>query len=467
MKEAAFMGKELVAAIVAAMVLHVSAGAQTIERITFDEAIQRAVANNPTIQQAAAGIVRAEAILQQAGSSTRPQLSASISATVIDPITRFSGASIFPRTQTLTTAEFAVPLLTPVRWAQRNQLADQVFVSQQRAGDVRREIAVATAQAYLAIIASRRVLELNERARDNAAAHYAYANQRYEGGIGSRLNALRAQQELSADEARVEDAQLAVRRAQEALGVLIAAPGPADAAEEPVFDVPADQYVVSGFPPPPKASARLAEARYAREGGSRTEAVAAGALSTVPNVDLGLRPDIRLLAARQSAAERVVSDSWKDYLPSVTGLFSPQVLAPAGLFANARSWRATALFSVPLLDSGFRRGQARERQALLDDVRAERANTERQATSEIRTAREAVAATERALARARQAAEQAAEVVRITDIAFREGATTNIEVLDAQRQARDAETQATIAEDAVHRARLELLVATGRFPSGI
>jgi outer membrane protein TolC len=65
---------------------------------------------------------------------------------------------------------------------------------------------------------------------------------------------------------------------------------------------------------------------------------------------------------------------------------------------------------------------------------------------------------------AQQAADQANEVVRITDVAFREGATTNIEVLDAQRQARDAETQAAIDEDALRRARLELLVALGRFP---
>ena len=50
-------------------------------------------------------------------------------------------------------------------------------------------------------------------------------------------------------------------------------------------------------------------------------------------------------------------------------------------------------------------------------------------------------------------------------MAFREGATTNIEVIDAQRRARDAETTAAIAEDAVRRARLELLVATGRFPN--
>ena len=44
-------------------------------------------------------------------------------------------------------------------------------------------------------------------ARDNARAHYEYANQRYEGGIGSRLNALRARQEQSAVEARVEEAE--------------------------------------------------------------------------------------------------------------------------------------------------------------------------------------------------------------------------------------------------------------------
>lgn len=403
-----------------------NASAQGIERVTFDEAIRRAVTNHPTIRQAAAGIIRAESILQQVRARSRPSVNASFSTNVIAPVTRFAGSSIFPRTQTVTTGELSVPLLASVNWAQRNQAADQVFVSQRAAEEARREIATAAAQAYLAVIAQRRVLELNERARDNAKAHYDYANQRFEGGIGSRLNAIRAQQELSGDEARVEDARLAIRRSQEALGVLIAADGPVDAAAEPAFEVPApsspDQELIAG------------------------------------------RQDLRVIIARQSAAERIAGDAWKDNLPSVTALFAPQMLAPSGLFANARSWRASVVFSVPLFDSGQRRGVAREREALVDLVRAERSNAERQAQSEIRTAREAVSATERALAHARLAAEQANEVVRITDIAFREGATTNIEVLDAQRQARDAETDSAIAEDAVRRARLELLLATGRFP---
>ena len=114
-------------------------------------------------------------------------------------------------------------------------------------------------------------------------------------------------------------------------------------------------------------------------------------------------------------------------------------------------------------DAGRRRGISRERRALVDTVRAERSLIER-ARAEVRIAGEAIRSTERALAQARAAAEQANEVVRITDVAFRAGATTNIEVIDAQRRARDTETAAAVAEHELRRARLELLVAAGRFP---
>jgi outer membrane protein TolC len=39
-----------------------------------------------------------------------------------------------------------------------------------------------------------------------------------------------------------------------------------------------------------------------------------------------------------------------------------------------------------------------------------------------------------------------------------------IEVVDAERRARDADSAAVIAEDAVRQARLDLLVAAGQFP---
>ncbi len=417
--------------LVAATAPPAAAQQAAMDRLTFDEAIERAVTRNPTIEQAAAGILRAEALLQQVRSLSLPTLDATLTTRTIGPVQKFAGESINPRTQLTTSAVLGVPLLTPARWALRAQARDQVLVAQRSAADARREIAVAAAQAYLAIITQRRVAELNERARDNARAHFDDAHQRYEGGLGSRLNALRAQQELSADEARVEDARLAVRRAQEALGVLVAGDGPVDAAAEPAFDIPADVIAPAGAPAPPA---------------------------------IGSRPDVRLAEARIAAAERVVADSWKDYLPELTGVVSPQLLTPSGLFFPTRSWSAALIFSVPVLEFGERRGLKRERQARLDIARADRTGVERQARAELRAAIEAVRSTERALERTRAAAEQANEVVRITVIAFRAGATTNIEVIDAQRGARDAETAAAIAEDALRRARLELLVALGRFP---
>lgn len=412
-------------ALLVSAIVPAAARAQAMERVTFEEAVRRAVANHPNVQRAASDILRAQAVAQQVRTRSLPSADVTFTTSVIDPITQFSGSAITPRTQTLTSGGVSVPLITPVSWAERNQAADDIIVSERAAGDVRRQVAVAAAEAYLSIIAARRVLELNERARDNTRDHYEYAFERFQGGIGSRLNAVRAEEEVSANETRVEAARLAIVRAQESLGVLMAADGPVDAAADPVFELP-----------PPSSDAEL----------------------------IASREDVQVIVARESAARRRASDVWKEYLPSVTALFTPQVLAPAGLFANSRSWRAAVLFSVPVFDAGQRRGEARERQALVDFVRAERADAERRAGSEIRTAREAIASSERALVYARRAVEQANEVVRISDIAFREGATTNIEVIDAQRRARDAETAAAIAEDAVRRARLELLVASSQFP---
>ena len=395
--------------------------AQPLERLTFVQAVERAISNNPTIAQAVTGIMRAEGILQQVRSSSLPALGLAMTTTVTNPV-KFDTVSVVPIVQTQTIPTLGVPILTPVAWAQRNQAGDQVVVAQKNERNVRQQIAVAAAQSYLAIIARRRVFDLNTRARDNARAHFMFANQRFQGGIGSRLNALRAEQEMLSDETRVEEALLLIQLAQEALGVLVGANGPVDAVDYPVFDVPDE-------------------------------------LGQLTN-----RTDIQLVMERERAAQRVYSDSWKDRLPSLNSAFTPSVLEPPGAFAKTFSWRAAVVFAVPLFDSGFRSGEAAERLADLNVIKFERANLERQGASEIRTARDAVASTTRAFTSAQLATDRANQVVQITDVAFREGASTNIEVLDAQRQARDVETQAAIAEDALKRAQLDLLVALGRFP---
>ena len=69
-----------------------------------------------------------------------------------------------------------------------------------------------------------------------------------------------------------------------------------------------------------------------------------------------------------------------------------------------------------------------------------------------------------AVERQRNSAKLAEDAMRLADIAYRAGASTNLELIDAQRRARDAETLAVIAEDNQRQAAIDLLSASGRFP---
>jgi outer membrane protein len=176
------------------------------------------------------------------------------------------------------------------------------------------------------------------------------------------------------------------------------------------------------------------------------------------------RSDIRLATAEVEAADRVFRDSWRDWVPTANAGFAPQLLTPAGLFQPSRTWRGFVSMSVPVLDGGSRRATKRERAVAVDTARSQLTDLELRARSELRTAQASVESTERALAQARSSSQSAAEVLKITDIAFREGATTNIELIDAQRRARDSDIIAALAEDRMRQSRLDLLVALGQFP---
>jgi outer membrane protein TolC len=415
------------------------------ERVTFDEAIQRAITNNPSAAIAAAGILRAEALLLEARSATRLQLNGSIITTTLNRGVQFDGQTVTPQNQLAAALDVRYPLYAPARWAQRAQADAARHVAEIGADDVRRQTALATADAYLTIIARRRVVEGNMRARGSAKAHYDLARQLQEGGTGSRLNELRARQELSADETLVEASQLAVYRAQEALGVLLVADGPVDATDEPLFPVPPDAVAAA-------ASAPGAGGDIAR--------------STQPDASQPLlaRTDLKLFAAEQQLAERVLRDSSKDRLPFLEGVFQPSSTYPGQLFFPQNTWRFLLQMSVPIVDSGQRQGLKLERQAVLDVSRANLARALTTARSEVRSAREAISSSERFLASARAGADQAQQVVDIVNVSFRAGAATNIEVIDAERRARDADLAVAIAEDTLRRARLDLLAALGRFP---
>jgi outer membrane protein len=402
---------------------------QPTERVTFTEAIQRAIERNPSSAVAAAGILRADALLAQARSATRLQVNGNVTTTTLNTGVEFEGTTVTPRNSVTATLDVRMPLYAPARWAFQVQAADQKRVAEISGEETNRQTAVATADAYLAIIARRQVVEANVRALDTAKAHFDLATELEQGGTGSRLNQLRAQQEYTIDIGLVEAAQLDLYRAQEALGVLLAADGPVDAIDEPMFNTPADIDAAGD-----------------------------------ENQLLVNRRDLRLFSALTEAAERVVRDSSKDRLPLIEGIFQPQTTYPSQFFVTANSWRLLFQASIPVFDSGLRTGQRFERQAALDTTRATLAGGTTAARSEVRAARQAVLSAGRARDSFRAAAQQAQQVVEIVNVSFRAGAATNIEVIDAERRARDADNAVAVADHTLRRAQLDLLTALGQFP---
>ena len=396
-----------------------------LERLTFEEAVKRATDRHPTVGQAAQAILRAEALLDQARSVFRPSVYGLVGTTILDAARAFDGNITQPRTQSTFNATLSYPFLAAARWAAKTQAADQVETARISAEETRRQVALAAAESYLAVVAAQRQRDIAVRNRDTARALADYSRARLAAGQGSRLNHVRSSQELAAAEGLVQTAELALRQAQEALGVAVFAEGPVAANGDPKMP----------FATPPS------------DGDSW----------------LTQRPDVRLSTAEVRAADRVVSDSWKSWLPIGTASLTPQYVTPAGLFEPAKTWRAAFQLQVPIYD-GTLGATKRVKVADFESAKLRLDAVKVQARSELRIAQEAVTRREQIAATSRQAAESAVEALHITEIAYRAGATSNIEVVQAQQAARNLETVSALAEDRLRQARLDLLVAMGQFP---
>ncbi len=394
------------------------------ERVGFQQAVARALERHPSVGEAEQAIRRSQALLDEAKAVFRPTLYGNAGATMLDDARGFNGFTTQPRSQTVWSATAAYPVLDTARWKGTSQAKDRLGIARISAEETRLRVALAAAQAYLAVIAAERQREIALRNLETSRALDDYARARLEAGRGSRLNHVRSTQERQAAEVQLQVAELLVRRAQEALGIALFADAPIDADGDPELRPAA----------PPPNDAWLMQ-----------------------------RPDVRLFSAELDAADRVVRDAWTLWMPTGRAFFTPQYVNPKGGFEPASTWRLGLQLQLPIYDGTLgptKRVFVAEREAArfrLDNVKAE-------ARAEARLAQETVRRNEETVATSRLSAESAAEALRITELAYRAGATSNIEVVQAQQTARNTEVLLAIAEDALRQARLDLLVALGQFP---
>jgi len=389
--------------------------------VSFKEAVAIAIAHNSDVRIADDQIRRSHGLLTQAAAALRPVVTAAATYTRIEGERTVVGRETQAANALFMSAGASMPLVDLRGRANRSRAEDQLEVARSDATSVRRDVAIETGRAYLAVLTAQELIAVATQARDTAKAHVDYAILSHKGGVGTNLDTVRAQSELAADESRLAATETAQIRAQEALGVLTGQSGALSVAESPDFSAPVTE---------------------------RTQ----------------MRADVLARKLAVSTAEHSLDLQWTEYTPvlalSGDAFYDAPTIAPL----PAVGYQVLLSLSVTLYDGGFRAGLREQRAADVLTARETLDEIEREASSEIRVAAAAVENAQHAAADAHHSADLAARALVLATVAYKGGAATNLEVIDAERSARDAATDAVISDNDLRQAQLDLRAATGAFP---
>lgn len=368
----------------------------------FDDAalsrlVAQALAANVDLAIAEARIDEAQAQYETIDAQTRPNLY------VLAQGARSRSVSPFGRPQEQTAGEaqlhatYAADLFGRLRSARRAAGAGLAAVGYQR-DQVRLGIAAAVSSGYVLLRTLDARLELLQATRDVRMASFGLAQRRLDSGYGTVLEARQAEAELRAAEQLIPAVQLAIRRQEHALSLL------------------------------------LGDTPHPIERGATLAAMA------IPQVDAGVparllrrRPDIAQAEAQLVAADHSLDSARAAFLPDIQisvagGAVDSTLLAdPIGIYSLGAGLLA------PLLDGGRLRAQQHAVAARRDQAALGYRKTVLQAVREVEDGLASVQQTraqEAAIDLQRVAVDAALQVARRR---FTEGYSPYLEQIDAER----------------------------------
>ncbi|MDA8451918.1 efflux transporter outer membrane subunit [Acidovorax sp. NCPPB 3859] len=395
----------------------------------LDDLVQRAGSGNTSVQEAAARLAEARALLRSADASRAPQLGASAG------VARQAGANTAtggPVPATLATAGLNVSYELDLfgRLSQASDAARLDARSRAALLQSARLMAQAdTAQAYLQL---RSVQAEQALVQEGLAAYrdtLRLTERRYQAGDVAELDVARVQAEVAATES---DA-LALERQQavltHALALLVG-------------------EVATGFTVPPAA------------GEAALPVIPAG----VPGTVLARRPDVSAAQAAVLAAQARVGVAQAAWFPAVTltgngGYASPEL---GDLFKwSARSWGIGALLSLPLFDGGQRQAQEDGARARLEGALAAHRGQVLTAFREVEDQLSALRLLAGQAEAQGRAVQSAARATQLSDSRYRNGMVSQLELLDARRSELRNRRQALQVRTAQYTATVGLIRALG------
>lgn len=324
-----------------------------------------------------------------------------------------------------------LPVVNVQAWHNIKSFKENEKAARLSADEIHRGITLGVAAALVGVVAAERVAELNRNGLRGALERRELTARKRALGVGTGLDVLRGDQDVSAARAAIVTGDETLRKAREALGLAVGMPEQVGVAHDVNID-----------------------------------AVAVEAERTCPRLtQIEERADVAAARQRLLVAERNIGNVERSFLPTLSAQSTfATTTAELGNTQPPTTWNVSAALSVPIWDGGARYGTLRNARAVRDQSSFALEAERRTATVEVAQARRSVTVADASLAVARQAQQQASEVDRLTLTAYRAGQGTSLELVIAAAALRQADIQLAIREFELVRARLDALFALARCP---
>ncbi len=416
-------------------------GARTLH---LDDAVQRAVKNQPAILQAQAVTRSEQAVVEQARSGYLPQISGT-------GIYQHGYGTFHAPTSTTGTTTTTTPtpsaasgiydywsfglngsqLIYDFGQTYEKTRAASRQVDSYRASERVTELTVLlnVRRAFFQARANRALVDVAQKTLANEAKHMAQIQGFVTAGTHAEIDLAQERSNLANDRVQLITAQnnYAVARSQlnQAMGII----GSIDyeVADEEVGTIPGEDETTDSMMPQAIAN----------------------------------RPEILTLEKQRESQELTVRSFKGAYGPTLSAT-AAAAEAGASLGSLGPTWNVGALLSWPIFQGGLTTGQVHQAEANLDVTDAQMASEKLQVRVDVETALLGVRAAKSSIDAANDALTNARELLRQAEGRYTAGVGTIIELSDAQVTLTNAEAQVVQAQFNLATARAQLLSALGR-----
>jgi outer membrane protein len=417
-----------------------AASAEPPAVLTLSQAVERALARQPTLEQARATVDAAQGRVEQAEAPALPQVTGTASyqrttgnftprpgatnSLQAPPSTSFQSYNFF--SFGLNASQLIYDFGQTA--ARRRSAEANREAARAAARETELAVVLAVARSYFQALAQQELVRVAREAVANQEKHVTQVRGLVEAGLRPDIDLARVRTDLANARVALIGAENGVALARALLDQQMGAPG---------------------------GSYTLAEEQSAAVPGET------GALEALLDGAMAARPELASLARARQAQEATIAALRGGYAPTL-GATAGASEAGTGLDRLVPNWVVGATLSWPLLQGGLTRGQVHEARAIMAGLVAQEQVLRLQVRVEVEQARLSVRAAHAAGGAAEEALASARDQLRLAEARYTAGLGNVIELGDAQLAFTNTAAQAVQARYNLATARAELQGALGR-----